>query len=311
MTPAVVVPPAAPPRISPSLRSLSLLAIIALLGCGGGASRGTGPDTTRTTTPPPAITWTQVWSDEFDGPAGTPVDDTRWTFDIGDGCAAGICGWGNNEKEFYTNSVENASLDGQGNLAIVARPAVLDVSCYYGPCRYSSARITTRGKLAAGPGRVEARIKLPVGQGLWPAFWMLGNDFGTVGWPASGELDVMENRGSAPRISSSAVHGPGYSGATPFHHENTIGSGTLADAFHVYTVEWNATLVRFSVDGTAHYAVGRADLQQYGPSILDKPYFIILNLAVGGNFDGDPATDAILPATMLVDYVRVYTPSSP
>jgi beta-glucanase (GH16 family) len=311
MTPAAVVSCVPSPRVPAPLRSLALLALIALLGCGGGGeSRSTGPDTTPSTTPPPAVTWTQVWSDEFDGPAGTPVDDGKWTFDIGDGCPT-ICGWGNNEKEFYTNSIDNASLDGQGNLAIVARPAVLDVSCYYGPCRYTSARITTRGKLAAGPGRVEARIKLPVGQGLWPAFWMLGNDFGTVGWPTSGELDIMENRGSAPRVSGSAVHGPGYSGATPFHHENSIGSGTLADAFHVYTVEWNASLVHFYVDGTAHYSVGRSDLLQYGPSILDKPYFIILNLAVGGNFDGDPATDAILPATMLVDYVRVYTPSSP
>jgi beta-glucanase (GH16 family) len=302
---------ASPARGARSRRSVVPLAFVASVACGGGGAASTSPDTTPTTPTPPAITCTQVWSDEFDGPAGTPVDGTKWTFDLGDGCGAGNCGWGNQEKEYYTNSIDNASLDGQGNLAIVARPAVLNVSCWYGPCRYSSAKITTRGTLAAGPGRVEARIKLPLGQGLWPAFWMLGNDFGTVGWPASGELDIMEYRGSTPRVSSSAVHGPGYSGATPFHHENSIGSGTLADAFHVYTVEWNATLVRFSVDGAAHYSVGRSDLLLYGPSILDKPYFIILNLAVGGNFDGDPATDAILPATMLVDYVRVYTPSTP
>jgi beta-glucanase (GH16 family) len=309
MIPAALSPRDLVARLAPALRSLSLVTLVALLACGGGESRSTGPDTT-TTTPPPTITWTQVWSDEFDGPAGTPVDGTRWTFDLGDGCPA-VCGWGNNEKEYYTNSPDNASLDGQGNLAIVARPAVLNVSCSYGPCRYTSARLTTSGTLSAAPGRVEARIKLPAGQGLWPAFWMLGTDIGTVGWPASGELDIMENRGSAPRISSSAVHGPGYSGATPFHHENTIGSGTLGDAFHVYAVEWNAVQARFYVDGTMHYSVRSADLQQYGPSILDKPYFIILNLAVGGNFDGDPATDAILPATMLVDYVRVYTPASP
>jgi beta-glucanase (GH16 family) len=310
-----MIPPcsrrASPARGARSRRSVVPLAFVASVACGGGGAASTSPDTTPTTPTPPAITWTQVWSDEFDGPAGTPVDGTKWTFDLGDGCGAGNCGWGNQEKEYYTNSIDNASLDGQGNLAIVARPAVLNVSCWYGPCRYTSAKITTRGKLAAGPGRVDARIKLPIGQGLWPAFWMLGNDFGTVGWPASGELDIMENRGSTPRVSGSAVHGPGYSGATPFHHENSIGSGTLADAFHVYTVEWDATLVRFYVDGTAHYSVGRSDLLQYGPSILDKPYFIILNLAVGGSFDGDPATDAILPATMLVDYVRVYTASSP
>ena len=153
------------------------------------------------------------------------VDPAKWVFDLGDGCTAGICGWGNNEKEYYTNAPDNASLDGQGHLAIVARPAVLNVSCYYGPCQYTSAKITTRGKMSAAPGRVEARIRIPAGQGLWPAFWMLGNDFATVGWPASGELDIMENKGSAPNTSSSAIHGPGYSGNTPFAHANSIASG--------------------------------------------------------------------------------------
>ena len=290
-------------------RMLALLVLAATTACGGGAGGATTtfppPDTT-TATP---ITWTQVWSDEFDGAVGTSIDPAKWAFDLGDGCTAGICGWGNNEKELYTNAPDNASLDGQGNLAIVARVAASSVSCYYGPCRYTSAKITTRGKLAASPGRVEARIKLPSGQGLWPAFWMLGNDFPTVGWPASGELDIMENKGSASNTSSSAIHGPGYSGNTPFAHANSIAPGTLADAFHVYAVEWDANSAKFYVDGTLHYNVLRSDLQRYGASILDKPYYIILNLAVGGNFDGDPQTDAILPATMLVDYVRVYTAS--
>jgi len=291
-------------------RILATLLVAATTACGGGAGGATTtlppPDTTSPVTP---ITWNQVWSDEFDGAAGTSVDPAKWSFELGDGCAAGICGWGNNEKEYYTNGTDNASLDGQGHLAIVARLSALSVSCYYGPCRYTSAKITTRGKLAAAPGRVEARIKLPAGQGLWPAFWMLGNDFPSVGWPASGELDIMENKGSAPRTSSSAIHGPGYSGNTPFAHANSIAPGTLADAFHLFAVEWDASSAKFYVDGTLHYVVFRSDLQRYGASILDKPYYIILNLAVGGNFDGDPQTDAILPATMLVDYVRVYTAS--
>lgn len=289
-------------------RPLLLLAFAATTACGGGAAASTTspPDTTTT----PKITYTQVWSDEFDGAAGAPVDPAKWSFDVGDGCTAGICGWGNNEKEYYTNGTDNASLDGQGHLAIVARVSALSVSCYYGPCRYTSAKITTRGKMSAAPGRVEARIRIPKGQGLWPAFWMLGNDFGTVGWPASGELDIMENKGSAPNTSSSAIHGPGYSGNTPFAHGNTISApATLADDYHLYAVEWNASIASFYVDGIMHYQVLRGDIERYGTSILDKPYYIILNLAVGGNFDGDPASDSILPATMLVDYVRVYTAS--
>jgi beta-glucanase (GH16 family) len=282
---------------------LTLVALAATTACGGAAAATATPpqDTTKVT----PIVWNQVWSDEFEGTAGTSVDPAKWTFDSGDGCTSGNCGWGNNEKEFYTNGTENVSLDGQGHLAIVARLSALSVSCYYGPCRYTSGKITTRGKLAAAPGRVEARIKLPAGQGLWPAFWMLGNDFSTVGWPASGELDIMENKGSAPSISSSAIHGPGYSGNTPFAHASSIAP---AD-FHLYAVQWNANYARFLVDGVVHYEVRSSDLQRYGASILDKPYFIILNLAVGGNFDGDPKSDTILPATMLVDYVRVYTAS--
>jgi beta-glucanase (GH16 family) len=289
-------------------RLLLTFGLAATTACGGGAAASTTspPDTTTT----PKITYTQVWSDEFDGAAGSSVDPAKWSFDLGDGCTAGICGWGNNEKEYYTNASDNASLDGQGHLAIVARPAVLNTTCYYGPCKYTSAKITTRGKMSAAPGRVEARIRIPKGQGLWPAFWMLGNDFGTVGWPASGELDIMENKGSAPSTSSSAIHGPGYSGNTPFAHANTISApATLADDYHLYAVEWDAVGASFYVDGIMHYQVLRGDIQRYGTSILDKPYYIILNLAVGGNFDGDPASDSILPATMLVDYVRVYTAS--
>ena len=175
---------------------------------------------------------------------------------------------------------------------------------------YTSARLESAGKFDHLYGRFESRIKIPRGQGLWPAFWMLGNDFGTVGWPASGELDIMENKGSAPNTSSSAIHGPGYSGNTPFAHANTISPpATLADDYHLYAVEWDAVGASFYVDGIMHYQVLRSDIQRYGTSILDKPYYIILNLAVGGNFDGDPASDSILPATMLVDYVRVYTRS--
>lgn len=253
----------------------------------------------------PATTWTLVWSDEFDGAAGTPVDSTKWRHDIGDGCAAGICGWGNNEKEYYTSATENIALDGQGHLAIVARIAPAGLTCYYGACRYTSAKINTRGKMLAAPGRVEARVKLPTGQGLWPAFWMLGKDFPSVPWPQAGELDIMESKGSQPSTTSSAIHGPGYSGATPFAHAHRM-SGTVWQDFHTFAVEWHSGGVAFYVDSVMHYVVTRGELERYGASILDQPYFLILNLAVGGHFDGDPASDAVIPATMLVDYVRVF-----
>jgi beta-glucanase (GH16 family) len=281
------------------------LVLAGATACSSGAPAGVTPTTPPA--PPVTVTWTLAWSDEFDGAAGTRVDASRWSHDLADGCSSGICGWGNNEKEFYTNAADNISLDGDGHLAIVARVASPGLTCYYGACRYTSAKITTRGKLAAAPGKVEARIKLPAGQGLWPAFWMLGNSFPTVSWPACGELDIMENRGSAPSVSSSAVHGPGYSGNTPVAQAASLSSGTFADAFHTFGVEWNANTVTFYVDGVAHYGVARAQMQDFGASILDQPYFLILNLAVGGNFDGDPRSDAIFPATMLVDYVRVYT----
>jgi beta-glucanase (GH16 family) len=254
----------------------------------------------------PTSKWVQVWSDEFDGAAGARIDSAKWRYETADGCKQRICGWGNNEKEYYTNAPENVALDGQGHLQIVARKAS-GLTCYYGACRYTSAKITTRGRMIASPGRVEARIKLPAGQGLWPAFWMLGSEFPDLAWPACGELDIMENKGSAPSSTSSAIHGPGYSGNTPFAHSNTLGSGTFGEDFHTFGVEWDGDVVRFSVDGTTHYSVSRGEVEAFGSSVLDRRYFVILNLAVGGNFDADPRSDAIFPATMLVDYVRVYS----
>jgi beta-glucanase (GH16 family) len=260
------------------------------------------PDTTHV----PTVTWTLAWSDEFNGKAGAPVDSTVWSYDIGDGCAAGICGWGNREKESYASATENVSLNGQGQLVIVARTAPAGSTCYYGACRYTSAKIKTQGKMLAQPGRVEARIKLPEGQGLWPAFWMLGNSFPATKWPDCGEVDIMENHGRAPSQTSSAMHGPGYFGNTPFAHGFTLPAGKFSDDFHVFAVEWNTASVAFYVDSTLQYLVNRAEVERYGRWVFDQPFFVVLNLAVGGNFDGDPASDTILPATMLVDYVRAY-----
>jgi len=284
-----------------SARNVLAVALGAALGCSH-----TAPPTATNSTTGSTGSWVQVWSDEFDGAANTPLDTTKWGFDKGDGCAAGNCGWGNNEKEYYTDAPENIALNGQGQLMIVARTAPAGLNCYYGACRYTSAKITTRSKMNAAPGRVEARIKLAAGQGLWPAFWMLGSNFPATPWPQCGELDIMENHGSNVASTSSAVHGPGYSGNTPFVHAFTLSSRTFADDFHVFAVEWNPIEIQFFVDNVVHYSVTRSQAEQFGAWVFDQPFFVVLNLAVGGNFDRDPASDAIFPATMLVDYVRVY-----
>ena len=252
----------------------------------------------------PLPDWVEVWSDEFTGARGSGIDTTKWRYDTADGCAQNNCGWGNNEKEYYRASRDNIALNGRGQLQIVARTAPAGLSCYYGPCRYTSAKITTRGKMWVSPGRVEARLKLAPGQGLWPAIWLLGKNIESVGWPAGGELDIMENHGSDVTTTSSAVHGPGYSGNTPFAH--ALARGTLDRGFHRYAIEWDSLRIRFFVDDTVHYVVSKTDVQRYGNWVFDQPFYLILNLAVGGHFDGDPQSDAIFPATMLIDYVRVY-----
>jgi beta-glucanase (GH16 family) len=289
--------------------TLDAFCLVLLAACADSAPSSTSSGTVATQ-PPPPIQWTQVWSDEFDGPAGAPVDATKWTNDLADGCAEKLCGWGNDEKEYYSTDASNISTNGQGQLVIVGKAAPAGLTCYYGTCRYTSAKITTRGKLVVSPaGRVEARIKLPSGQGLWPAFWMLGSTCPQTPWPNCGEIDIMENKGSQPSSTSSALHGPGYSGATPFAHSQSFPNGNVTD-FHTYAVEWDTFTVKWFVDGVVHYQVGITDINAYGVSVLDKSFIVILNLAIGGHFDGDPQSDAIFPATMLVDYVRVFVPQT-
>lgn len=274
------------------------LALTATLACADGESSGIAT--------PPSREWVLTWSDEFDGASGVGLDTAKWRYDTGDGCSEGICGWGNGERQHYTDSPDNIALNGQGQLMIVARQAPSGLTCHYGPCQYTSGKVNTRGRMSAGPGRVEARIKLPVGQGLWSGFWMLGAGHPNVPWPLCGELDVMENKGSEPGTTSSAVHGPGYSGKTPFVHSHRVARSAAGEDFHTFAVEWDSVHVRFFVDDTAHYGITRDAMERYGQTVLDQSFYLILNLAVGGTFDGDPRSEAIFPATMLVDYVRVY-----
>ena len=245
-----------------------------------------------------------AWSDEFGGPAGSAPSGSSWQMENGGS------GWGNQELQAYTNGTANAAQDGDGHLAITARQESTGTDCWYGPCRYSSARMTTADHFAQTYGRFEARIKVPRGQGVWPAFWMLGNDVHSAGWPNSGELDVMENVGKEPGTVYGSIHSPGHSGANSLRGTLTLpDGGALADDFHVYSVDWKPDSITWSVDGDAYQTRTRADVGS-DPWPFDHPFFVILNLAVGGSWPGSPDASTRFPQTMLVDYVRVYRDSS-
>jgi beta-glucanase (GH16 family) len=253
-----------------------------------------------------------AWRDEFDGPAGAPADPARWAADTGGG------GWGNQERQYYTAGAANAALDGAGALVITARaepaggaPAGAARRCWYGPCRFTSARLKTKGIFAQTYGRFEARLRLPRGQGIWPAFWMLGADIDAVGWPASGEIDVMENIGREPDVVHGTVHGPGYSGAGGLGAADTLAAGpggrrAFADDYHVFAVEWEPAEIRWLVDGRVYGRLGPAGLPAGARWVFDRPHFLLLNVAVGGAWPGEPDATLELPQRMLVDYVRVY-----
>ncbi|MBN1890325.1 MAG: family 16 glycosylhydrolase, partial [Thermoflexales bacterium] len=253
--------------------------------------------------------WQIVWSDEFDDPAGTPPNPANWTHEIGDGFLneAAFNGWGNGEFEYYTTSTDNAATDGQGSLVITAKPtnpATNDLACWYGMCDYTSARLISAGKAEFAYGRVEARLKLPFGQGLWPAFWMLGNDIGQVGWPQSGEIDVMENIGREPTIAHGTIHGPGYSGGNGIGGGYTLPAGTVSSDFHTYAVDWTPTHITWTVDGNTYFVVTSTH-PRISDWVFDHPFYIIMNVAVGGTWPGSPDASTTFPQTMMVDYVRV------
>jgi len=248
--------------------------------------------------------WTLAWSDEFDGPAGQAPSAAHWTPEIGDGTAQGIPGWGNAELEYYTGDTANAATDGAGNLAITARVADGSLTCYYGPCQYTSARLKSEHKVEFGYGRVEARIKVPAGAGLWPAFWSLGSDIGEVGWPQTGEIDIMEFVGREPNEIFGTIHGPGYSGGASFGGTYDFGTGVFNN-YHTVAIEWQPDRIDWFVDGVKYHSATPADVAP-NQWVFDHSFFLLLNLAVGGNFGGPVGPDTVFPATLLVDYVRVY-----
>lgn len=265
-----------------------------LLSCGGGATLEPPPL-------PPSSGWTLAWSDEFSGADGSAPDPSKWTYDLGGK------GWGNSELECYTNRAQNAQIQG-GNLIITAQKEAF--TCSDGTASsYTSARLKTQGLFSQAYGRFEARIKIPAGQGMWPAFWMLGNNISSTGWPDCGEIDIMENIGKEPGTVHGSLHGPSTSGPTSDATASfSLPAGqTFADGFHVYAVEWEPGTVRFYLDSNLYATFTQAQWPAGGTWVFDHPFFLLLNVAVGGSWPGSPDNTTQFPQQMLVDYVRVYT----
>jgi beta-glucanase (GH16 family) len=268
------------------------------------------------TTRSAAQNWTLQWSDEFNGASGAAPDSSKWVFETGNNN-----GWGNGELEFYcapdastapcNSSAPNAFQDGSGNLIIQAIKTASGT--------WTSARMKTQGLVDFQYGRMEARMKLPVGAGLWPAFWMLGSNISTVGWPASGEIDFMENVPASanpplgPTAIRSTIHVPGYSGGNGLGQNFTFPNGGRVDTdYHLYGAIWSPYMIQFYVDDPANpfFIRTESDLPSSTPWVFNNRFFFLLNLAVGGSWPGPPDATTPNPAQVLVDYVRVYQPST-
>ncbi|QUQ63155.1 glycoside hydrolase family 16 protein [Kutzneria sp. CA-103260] len=251
----------------------------------------TGLATATTGHAAPAVT--AGFTDDFNGPAGSPADGSKWNYQTGDNV-------NNHERQWYTDGNRNAALDGQGHLVITAKKEG-GHNCWYGPCQYTSARLTTFDKFSPQYGHIEVRMQIPRGQGMWPAFWMLGTNINNTPWPNCGEIDIMENVGKEPNAVHGSIHGPGYSGAqglnAPFN------GPVFADGFHTYAVHWAKDSIKFSVDGKVY--VTRTPQDVSGKQwVFNHPFYLILNLAIGGDWPGDPDGGTQFPAKLVVDYVH-------
>lgn len=231
--------------------------------------------------------WNLAWSDEFNG---TSINTSNWKYETGGD------GWGNNELEYYTNRSENARIE-NGNLVVEARKE------NYNGMNYTSARLKSQGLKNWTYGKVEARMKLPSGQGVWPAFWMLGENISQVSWPKCGEIDIMEHINN-----ESAIHGTIHWDSTGNNTHAQYGAASPnidVTQYHVYSIEWDASSIKWFVDGTQYLEANIAN-NINGTDEFHKPFFILFNLAVGGNWPGNPDGSTPFPAKMYVDYVRVY-----
>jgi beta-glucanase (GH16 family) len=242
--------------------------------------------------------WTLTWSDEFNGPDGSAVDATKWKHDVGG------TGWGNNELEYYTDGTQNAVVEG-GNLVITAtNQGASQYKCSYGTCQYTSARLLTQGLFAQQYGRFEARAQMPTGKGLWPAIWALGDNINTVSWPACGEIDFMETIGTDISTNHGSLHMPSsYGPSGTFKLPN---GASFADAFHTFAFEWEPGTVRFYVDDQLYETQNQSAVPSGDTWEFDHPFFLLINVAVGGQWPGSPDSTTTFPQTLKVDWVRAY-----
>ena len=285
-----VTRPAARPDERPAARaaarSAAVLGVLALVVTAAAATPAAALPG-----PVPAAVGDVVWSQEFNGAAGSAPDASVWSYDTG------ANGWGNAELQNYTTSRANSALDGSGNLVITARRESNG--------SYTSARLQTNDKVELKYGRVEARIQIPRGQGIWPAFWMLGGQFPATSWPGSGEIDIMENVGKEPHLVHGTVHGPGYSGGAGITGSAMHPQGwSYADDFHTFAVDWKPGEITWYVDGRQFHRVTRANVGS-NAWVFDQPFFLILNVAVGGQWPGYPDGSTTFPQQMKVDWIRV------
>lgn len=239
--------------------------------------------------------YTLTWADEFNNGS---LDGAAWTNQNGDGCP-NICGWGNNELEYYTGRPDNLFFQ-DGKLIIEAKKEA------FSGRNYTSSKILTQGKKIFKFGRIDIRAKLPKGKGIWPAFWMLPQSNVYGGWPTSGEIDIMEVVGHEPNRTYATIHyGPG-PGSLQIGRNTTLASGTLNDEFHVYSLEWKQDQLKWYLDGVLFSTVNKADLVATATYPFNENFFFIINLAVGGNWPGSPDATTAFPQWLIVDYVRVY-----
>lgn len=240
-----------------------------------------------------------VMQDEFNTEGA--LNSALWNIEIGTG--PNEDGWGNNELQYYTDRTENVTVE-NGYLLITAREEAFEGS------NYTSARITTQGLFEQAYGRFEARIRMPYGKGYWPAFWLLGNDCEENVWPQCGEIDIVEYLGDKPTSILGSVHGPGYSAGESIGKAYTLENDRFDTGFHVFGIEWGPDYINYYVDGDLYQQITREDVfdetDGEGEWVFDHPFYIILNLAIGGELPGAPNEETIFPQTMLVDYVRVY-----
>lgn len=238
--------------------------------------------------------YTLKWSDEFNGPS---LDLSTWSHQNGDGCP-GLCGWGNNELEYYTDRPENLFFQ-DGKMIIEARP-----ESFQGK-NYTSSKILTQGKRPIKFGRIDIRAILPKGKGIWPAFWLMPEKSVFGGWPKSGEIDLMEVVGHEPNKTHGTIHyGPG-PGSTSINRSYTLPANTFNDAFHVFSLEWKEDQIKWLVDGNLFSTIHKTDLGAHNYP-FNEAFYVIFNLAVGGNWPGNPDASTYFPQWLIVDYIRVY-----